>query len=369
MKDTVIIFLPKGFNQIGGLKIPINKYCNTIENLYKIKLIEIPLNFNIIAYINLIKKINKLKINEIRAIITFTLNPSYFICKILNISKIRKIAFLMDSLSLYISSVNEFNKENRIKLTIKNKIKYIFKGIIYRFKEKSILLLYDDVIYVSPVDRDFIKKEYQNYIKCKLHVIPNGVDIELSSDKVSGNLKVHEKFISVGFLTTFTPAVTEENLKWFLEGYMPKIIVMIPDIKIIIAGRGASIKQISYLRSFSFVEYIGEVDSVKEFYQSVDVVLSTVKKKCGILNKILEAWALRKCVIGLEYNFDAFPNAENRTHYLAANTVEDYIELFLKIKYKEINIEEIGDNARRLVLKEYLWSKCNMKLLRIIEDD
>ncbi|WP_297712631.1 glycosyltransferase [Clostridium sp.] len=364
----VIFIVPKDYKKIGGLNIPIGNYSKFLENKYIVEFIFIPYKFDKKDKINFIKKIQDVNWEDVECVISCTLNPAYSFYKLfkknIKIRDIKKVAFLMDSLTLYANSILEFNKIKKIKNTKKRQLEYWLKSKLYKFKERNILRYYDEVVYVSNVDCEYVKDIFKKSISAKLKVIPNGIK---KNKSVICDYSIKEnKYFNIGFINTFVPGTIEENLQWFLVECMPKIVEVVPNARIIIAGRGASTEQIEFLNGFKYVKYLGEVGSLCEFYNCVDIILSTVEKRNGLLNKNLEAFSYQKCVVGFEWNFFAFDNAKPNKHYLKANNIDEFIKIFKDIQDKKIDINIIAKEAKIFSDTYYNWDESNSKFYNVV---
>lgn len=372
MNSKQIIFIvPEDYEKIGGLNIPIKNYSNFLKDKYVIDFIFVPYKFKIKDKVNFIMEIEKINWANVECIISCTLNPAYSFYKLLNqdinIKNVKKVAFLMDSLTLYANSILEFNKIKKIKNSPKRQITYWMKSKLYKFKEKNILKYYNEVVYVSPVDCEYVKDIFRGEISAKIKVIPNGIK---KNEFIINNKSIKEnKYFNIGFINTFVPGTIEENLQWFLDECMPKILDIIPNMRLVIAGRGASNEQINFLKSFSSVKYLGEVENISDFYKDVDVILSTVEKRNGLLNKNLEAFSYEKCVIGFEWNFLAFDNAQPNKHYIKANNIEEFIKVFKDIKDKKIDINSVAKEAKIFSDNCYTWNESNNKFYDVIANN
>ncbi len=107
-----------------------------------------------------------------------------------------------------------------------------------------------------------------------------------------------------------------------------------------------------------------ELDSLDEFYNEIDIYITTVRKECGILNKVLDSFAHKKIVVALQHNMLAFRELKNG--FLTYNSIE---ELISKIEFIRDNQEQINimtKNAYDFILTEHSWEKNYSKLNDII---
>jgi glycosyltransferase involved in cell wall biosynthesis len=361
------IFVPSDYKKIGGYYLPINKYLSVLEeNGFEYKLYEIPVQMKEILKFDFNSINSKIKgefFKDEIVIITFTLNIAYYISKKIDLSKksVKSISFLMDSLNYYISS--KINIHKRLGLEIDNILKYRIKQLNYYLKEKHVLHKYNDVVYVSPSDINFVEKYYTN-ISANLRLIPNGINLSYSKNDVLDSPKFKDK-ITLGFLGSATKG-NFEDISWFVEKVFPKIVSKEPRIELVVAGRGPDEEMFTkYFRNIDKADYVGRFDELDEFYNNCDIVITTIRKSCGILNKVLEAFYFKKPVIGLPENFLSFPNAQESNNYLTFNNEKEFLEKIIYLQ-EDDNYNRIVDASYKYVIENYNWELSKEKFNEIL---
>lgn len=353
----VLFIVPEGYESISGIKLPVTQYQKAMEG-------NVELIMRTLSYHASKEDVEQLAVESNGnpdIIITYGLNQAYPAIKYIKQSHepIEAIAVLMDSNTLYAKSVKRDIGKN--KSSFLNKIKYELKYNLYRHKEGYCLANANKVMYVSEVDKKYVTDSFP-CIRAKLYVIGNGIETTGEA-----SLKSHDLYnIKLGFISTFTEAVIEENLKPIVESLMPELMSRKSAAKLIVAGRGMEKELGSYLSRFDYVEYIGSVDQLSSFYDMVDVVVPLTMKPGGILNKIMEAWTYKKCVIAYDYNFIAFPDAISGKHYLSGKNYVEIAEALLDIQNGKIDIDKIGCSAYDLVRSNYTWDKRREQFVKMI---
>lgn len=360
-KKEALLIVPFDYNQVGGMKFPIENYEKALKTCFDLRVVKIGYGYSKNDFIRIENEIKQQ--NRTDYIVIYGLNQCnncmYYLQHIFGklYKNIIRVALLMDCEYLYAGSV--FEKTKWICVNIK--LKRLFQKWVYKIREEKCLRWYNDVLYVSSVDADFAKRTYEN-IKAKIHVIENGIDIPTAYERVSR--KAFSPF-ALGYISHMSQSVIDENILPLLHELLPKIWELSSDIKVIIAGKGMEDVLRQMLNKYPEIEYIGQVGDLEEFYNKVDVIISYTKKKNGILNKILEAWAYSKCVIGYDYNFNAFLKAVNGRDYIGKSETEDIAQAVIDAYSGKIDVHEIGDTARELVRKEYNWCIQREKFLSI----
>ena len=83
---------------------------------------------------------------------------------------------------------------------------------------------------------------------------------------------------------------------------------------------------------------------------------------------MLEAFAFKKCVIGYYDNFYAIEGTINEVNCLIANTPEDFLTHLANIEAGIINVDEIAENAYKLVDNKYRWHEVLKPLMNAVEE-
>ena len=198
--------------------------------------------------------------------------------------------------------------------TTRYSVKTILRCIKYYIQEIYAFHHCDNFMFVSQTDINNIKKRYpsKNYF-----CVPNGVNIPLNYSK-----RKRKDGLCFGFLSIWVEESFFEH-KWFLDKYWPRIVEKFPDATIKICGRYASDEMIRYFSSKQNVEFLGEMKSLSDFFDLIDVYLVPIPKGCGILNKVLDAFAHQTLVAGISPSFSGFTYMNDS--YVECNTLHDFM--------------------------------------------
>ena len=219
----------------------------------------------------------------------------------------------------------------------------LFAFIKYRYEECVISRMASKIMVVSQVDADYLKKI--SGTRAKFIVVPNGANFEQLTEKHKSDC------LRMGILSSWgSPRALEEN-NWFIQTYYKKYVLTHPEVKLILAGRGCLIEK---FRDVKNVEIMGEVNSLNEFFSNIDVFISVNPKGCGILNRVLDAFAHKTIVVGVDKSFSGF---KYMSSYL---TFDDYTSFKNTINYIGKNPDKIRqiEEAAYLDVKKYNdWDK------------
>jgi glycosyltransferase involved in cell wall biosynthesis len=254
-----------------------------------------------------------------------------------------KLAFIIDAITLDFFSVIRFYLRRKDFLN-KNLTGACLRYIKYYFIERRIIKNFDNIVVVSSHDASYLQKKY----KCKnIRVISNGVDIPSTTQK-----KEKDFSFTLGVLSYWGTG-NIRDVSWFILDYLPRLKKLYPEIKLITAGRGADYETIQFFKK-NGVQHLGEIDDLWDFFNRIDIFITTVRKECGILNKVLDAMAYQKIVVGFEHNMYAFADLKEGFF-----TYKDFNELKNAIEIIKNNPDVVNfriNNAFKYILSQHNWT-------------
>lgn len=252
------------------------------------------------------------------------------------------IAFIMDSSTLCFLSMMRFYIRRRIFFN-KHLIGATLRYVKYYFIERKVIRNFDKVIVVSEHDASYLESKFN----CSnIEVITNGADFPDLSKKQS-----KEFTFTLGILS-YWGAGNYNDVNWFFSEYLPQLKTIYPDIKIITAGRGADNYTLNLFKQHD-IEHMGEIDDLWLFFNRIDIYITTLRKECGILNKVLDAMAHQKIVVGLEHNMYAFKNLKEG--FFTYKNINELVQVLQTIKVNPELVESKVNNAYKFVSKHHNW--------------
>lgn len=197
----------------------------------------------------------------------------------------------------------------------KNAWKEMIAFFVYKYYESVVCKNLNHHLLVSYND---IIKIKQRFPKSDYIYVPNGCSIPEAIKP-----KVHSSKIRLTVLSNWTTG-TLADINWFIEEYFPYIKEQIPEVELNIAGKCVNSAVEKYFTNNSNVNYLGWVDSLNDLFSNTDIYVATVPKGCGVLNKVLDAFAHKTLCIGLPASFTGFYGLKNG--YIECETPEDYVK-------------------------------------------
>jgi glycosyltransferase involved in cell wall biosynthesis len=266
----------------------------------------------------------------------------------------KRISFLVDSTVLGLLSGLKFYFRRK-DIFNKQFLRIMLRLLKYLPLEWRIVRSYKKIIVVSPYDAAFIQSTFKVH---NTEVIMNGADIP-THEQVRA-----EKFSYTLGILSYWGVGAFHDVNWFIEDYLPKLRKIFPTLRLVTAGRGASVELVDYFAK-NGVEHMGEVEDLNDFFNNIDIYITTLRQECGILNKVLDAFAHKKIVVGLKGNMFAFSKLANG--FFTYTSLRELEEVIRTIEKHPDIVKQMTQNAYQYILKEHHWRK-NYSQLRSIVD-
>jgi glycosyltransferase involved in cell wall biosynthesis len=256
--------------------------------------------------------------------------------------------------------------------------------------ERNVAENFDHSIFVTNSEVKIFKNK-NPHIK-NIIAIPNGVDLDYFSpnylhqgstiDQGPSTKELGSSTIDHGLSTmdhrpttidhrpviVFTGAMdyyaNVDGVVWFSKAILPLIKKEIPEIQFFIVGSNPT-KEVLSLSSSNGVTVTGYVPDTREYLNRATVVVVPLRIARGIQNKILEAMAIGIPVVTTPQAFEGIEAKPGRDLILGED-VGKIAEGVIKI-IKEVSLRRsLGDNARRVIEKNYCWTRNLEKLNSIL---
>ena len=334
----------------------LNKYCKTITiykmNLYKriFKLFQTffnnkPFQVNYFHHSFIQKKIN-IKISEIK--------PDYIFCQLIRTAMYVKNNHTIPKIIDYMDSLSK-GMERRIKISnIFMKPLVImefqrlkrFENLAFEFFNKHIIISKND------------RKEIAHNKKDEIEIIGNGIDTDYFQ-KIDADIKY--ELIFIGNLS-YLPNI--EAAKFIAKEILPKLVGILPNIKILIAGSNPSNRVLKLANKNIKIQ--GWVQDIRKTYSSGKIFFAPMTIGSGLQNKLLEAMSMGIPCITSELSNRSL-KAIDEKNILIGNSVNEYINLIISLLNDDKKRKKIGESGRIYVIKNYNWQTANYKLLKLLK--
>lgn len=252
-----------------------------------------------------------------------------------------ELFFMTDAYSLgHLNKVKFYLR--RCKLFEYDLYRSLYCFIEGRIKESKIFRHFKQFILVSDVDIEYLKNTYNKNAIC--YCLPNGANYETITPKEPS------KKIRFGILSSWVHRITAGENAWFINDYFKKYNVLHPEVELVLAGKG---EHVNDYKDVPGVRIMGEVESLNDFFKECDIFIVANPKGCGILNRTLDAFAHKTCVLGFKASFTGFDKMENS--YLEFNDYSSFEQQANKLSEMPALRNELAENAFAYIKEHNDW--------------
>jgi GT2 family glycosyltransferase/glycosyltransferase involved in cell wall biosynthesis len=211
--------------------------------------------------------------------------------------------------------------------------------------EEKLLRRFAAVVVLTRPEREFLAR-YAPTVK--VHDHPTGVDCDFFFPTEDPPAKR-----SVLFVGNFRHAPNVGGMIWFLEKVWPRVRGSCREAQLCVVGGNppASIQQ---WHGRDGITVTGWVEDVRPYLQNAAVFVSPVFEGVGLRGKVLEAWAMKKAVVGTRLSFEALSAIDAQTCFFADDPAT-FAARVGELLEKEDLASRMGNAARRLVKDSFSW--------------
>jgi glycosyltransferase involved in cell wall biosynthesis len=218
----------------------------------------------------------------------------------------------------------------------------------YRRFERRYAEKYDLVITVSEDDAKWVR---QNYRHRNTISIPLPLDHEyfaatsLSSDEKSGLAQ------RIMFTGTMDHPPNADAAAYFARNVLPRVRTAVPNAEFWIVGRnpGAKVQQLAQLPG---VVVTGEIPDIRGYLATADVVVVPLRFGSGMRTKILEAWAMQKCVVSTSVGAEGL-DYQDGENLVIADDAAAFAQRVIEVLQNDVLRERLRKRGREIVVQQH----------------
>jgi glycosyltransferase involved in cell wall biosynthesis len=166
------------------------------------------------------------------------------------------------------------------------------------------------------------------------------------------------------FFGSFMHPPNVDAARWLVKSILPAIRAQVPDARLTLAGGEAA--AVEGLGREPGVTVRGWVEDLKSCLRAADVCVVPLRLGGGVKLKTLEMMASGKPVVTTRVGCEGI-HAEPGVHVLLGSTAEELASHIVALLRNEDLRQFLGDNARRLMMREHRWSENLAELERDYE--
>jgi sugar transferase (PEP-CTERM/EpsH1 system associated) len=192
--------------------------------------------------------------------------------------------------------------------------------------------------------------------------IPNGVDCDFFNAENVGT-----RPNSAVFVGTMNWYPNIDAMEFFLRDIWPRLRIHVPNATMDIAGSNPPEDLIRLARSLPGVTVHGYLPDVRPLIDSAAVFVCPIRDGGGTKLKILDAFAMKKCVVAHPVACEGIDVTDGRDVVLAS-TPDEFVSQIRRLFQNERQRAAIGAAGRRLVEQNYSFRQFGERLNATIED-
>ena len=200
-----------------------------------------------------------------------------------------------------------------------------------------------------------VSQEDANYLKArrkKAHVRPIPVAVPIHFDPVSdATEKYFERKTGMIFMDLRQPHLRSSFL-WFIQNVYRPVCSEECLCDLLVLGRTSGdpeLEQVCLGLPIRFVPWVEDLDGT---FAAVDFVIVPDQVGTGIKNRVVQAMAAGKPVVGTPIAFEGIP-ALNGIHALVVNGPDEMARVLIELCKQSDLRELLGKNARKLIVKQF----------------
>ncbi len=231
-----------------------------------------------------------------------------------------------------------------------------------RWLESNLHRFVDTFWACSEIDR--AKLQAMNQGRVRGFTIRTGVDTTmLQYDDRPDKFKSRE----ILFCGSLDYSPNKNGLLWFHESIWPLVRERLPQVKLVVIGKGETGSEFSSLRSDPSVDFIGEVESVVPYYGRSSCVVVPLLEGSGTRIKILEAMSLGNPVVSTRIGAEGI-EAEHGREILLADKPEEFAAAVSRLLADQQLFDAMRRAGRRLVEENYEWRTIGDEINCVIKE-
>ena len=186
----------------------------------------------------------------------------------------------------------------------------------------------------------------------KVIAVANGVDVDFFRPDAVEPTNLGPA--SLVFTGTMDYRPNAEGVCWFVHKVWPELKSRMPELTFVIVGRNPT-RAVRQLAETPGVNVTGSVPDVRPYLAAAGVAICPLRMARGIQNKVLEAMAMGKAVVGSPAALEGL-EAEAGENLLEADTPDEWRGHILKLLADGEYRGRLGQAARKCVEQKYRWA-------------
>jgi len=238
---------------------------------------------------------------------------------------------------------------------------YTLESRRLRAYEEAILRRFEAAMLVTARERE-LWKDLPPELLAKVHVVPNGVDLEYFTPRWGSVLPEPGTIVFTGAMDYHANV---DAVTWFATEVLPRVQEEIPTATFCIVGSRPTPK-VCALAERPGVVVTGTVDDVRPYYARAALCVVPLRIARGIQNKLLEAMAMGRPVLSSPAAAAGL-GARVDEEVCVADDADAMVCEVVRLLRDSYAAETLGQAARRFVEREYVWERAMQSVESLLE--
>ena len=225
--------------------------------------------------------------------------------------------------------------------------------------ERRIYEYFDYLLLVSEQEKKHFPREDTQK---RIFAIANGVDLDYfnpSNSRLAGGGTPTLVFTG---MMDYWPNI--DGVLWFVKEVFDIIKSEFPDVNLLVVG-GRPDRRILRLDKIAGITVTGFVEDIRKYTAQADVYIVPLRIARGIQNKILEAMAMGKAVVGTPQALEGIGATPGREVLVGESATEFADEVIGLLRHRDL-AKKLGASARTFVERSHDWSMTLRELDKLI---
>lgn len=230
-------------------------------------------------------------------------------------------------------------------------------------EESALVGLYDASVLVSEDETALFRGRNLKHSK-RVHTITNGVNIDYFDPNIAHENPFLKNDRNVVFTGAMNYQANVDGVIWFCKYVWPSVVDQLPSAKFYVVGQ-KPVSAVSALSQLHGVIVTGRVPDVRPFIAHADVICAPLRVARGIQNKVLEALAMGKPVVGTSAAWEGIGSFSN-TFGIKVDTPNEFANAIL---FYMRTRDEFACERRHVIAERFHWPVSIDKLIRALLGD
>jgi sugar transferase (PEP-CTERM/EpsH1 system associated) len=179
---------------------------------------------------------------------------------------------------------------------------------------------------------------------------PNGVDTDYFTP-----LGQEPAPMTLTFTGSMGYGPNVEAVLWFSSHVWPLLVKRHPEAKFYVVGANPANEVKALTMRDRRIVVTGFVEDLRPYLDRSAVIVVPMQSGTGIKNKVLEAMAMARPIVGTPMALEGIEHAESVVHCLVAETPEEFAEKVMLLWAAPERGRLMGKEARDMTLRYYSW--------------